>query len=86
MNEDWRSLRACKGMSVTLFFPKNRSEFVTARNICRSCPVSAECLNYAVSKQIAYGVWGGTGERERAKLIREYQNVHGITQTEDIVY
>lgn len=86
MNNEWRSLRACKGMSVTMFFPKNRSEFVKARNICRSCPVSEQCLEYAVSRQILYGVWGGTGERERAVLIREYQKSHGIIQADEIIY
>jgi len=34
--------------------------------VCASCPVRAECLNYAVSRPEKYGTWGGLNEEERA--------------------
>lgn len=80
-SDDWRMSRACKGMSVTMFFPKDRGQFVRAKKVCSHCPVAAECLQYAVCNQIAYGVWGGTSERERGVLIREHQKIHGVIPT-----
>ena len=37
-----------------------------ARNVCRSCEVSAECLEYAVANPYTtrVGVWASMGERE----------------------
>lgn len=30
-----------------------------ARTFCEGCPVSGECLDFAVENRIEYGVWGG---------------------------
>lgn len=32
---------------------------VIALNICRSCPVRQNCLNYAVDHKERHGIWGG---------------------------
>jgi WhiB family redox-sensing transcriptional regulator len=77
-NELWRLKRACKNMSVNTFFPQNRREFVAAKKICAQCPVSAQCLQYAVENMIAFGIWGGTSEKERNGLIREFAKINGI--------
>lgn len=68
----------CQPGDVDLFFgpedetPKERSfrEGVAAR-LCRDCPVSGECLEFAVRSGEVFGVWGGVGEQERRALIRE---------------
>lgn len=35
--------------------------------ICEGCPVQAQCLKYAMDNN-EYGVWGGTTERQRARI------------------
>lgn len=52
-----------------LFFPDNRTSEAEIlhqlKAICRSCIHEKECLEYALEKQIPYGVWGGKSAAER---------------------
>lgn len=41
-----------------------------ARRLCQSCPVQAECLDYALTAGEDEGIWGGCTEREREALRR----------------
>ena len=41
-----------------------------ARALCGGCPVRAECLAYALDVQEPHGIWGGTDELERRRLLR----------------
>ena len=43
----------------------------TAREICMSCPVIAQCLKVGFYED--YGIWGGTTPEQRRKLKREQQ-------------
>lgn len=38
---------------------------------CDNCLVKDDCLKYAVDTAQTYGVWGGTREEERRKMINE---------------
>jgi hypothetical protein len=38
-----------------------------ARAVCKSCVVSGECLEYALSWP-TYGIWGGLDQREREQI------------------
>lgn len=38
---------------------------MTAKAICRRCPVKPECLAYAMADPRIEGIWGGTTDRER---------------------
>jgi WhiB family transcriptional regulator, redox-sensing transcriptional regulator len=40
-----------------------------AKRVCRTCPVSLECLVYALNHHEP-GVWGGTTEAERNEMRR----------------
>jgi WhiB family redox-sensing transcriptional regulator len=69
---DWQSRAVCGDARAWLFFgpdgegPAERaSRESRAKAICASCPVRAECLDYALSHQVRYGVWGGRNEEER---------------------
>lgn len=42
-----------------------------AKQVCASCPVQAECLEYAIDANEIHGVWGGLGQRDRQRLRRE---------------
>ena len=40
-----------------------------AKEICRTCPVKAPCLDYAVKIKEPHGIWGGLNEAERKQLL-----------------
>ena len=66
---DWRNYAACRDVDPDLFFPLGTSgasllQIEDAKQICRTCPVSAPCLRWALDSGDA-GVWGGTTEDER---------------------
>ena len=63
---NWMSKANCKDMDTELFFPDNGqtiSKFV--REVCQSCDVRTECLNYALRHGLTDGMWGGYSPRER---------------------
>lgn len=77
----WRSLSACRDVDPEMFFPAPRSltmfvQLARAKAICGSCPVTEECLRYALSTGQNHGVWGGTSEEERRTMGRR-QRVGG---------
>lgn len=55
-------------MDPDLFYPERGEEVATAKAVCATCPVRAECLAAGLYEK--YGIWGGTSERERRKLRR----------------
>ncbi len=68
--DEWMPRAACKGLTH-LFFPtpaerpqaRERRE-ATAREVCGSCAVRAECREFARDEH-EYGFWGGESEDER---------------------
>jgi len=60
----------CREVDPETFFPSDGVGVLRARKICAQCPVSAQCLEYALANQIEHGVWGGCSERERRRLLR----------------
>ena len=69
--DDWREQAECKDDPIPdLWFvpPGDRHGIAAAKAICHRCPVAAECLAEAMADPSIVGVWGGTGENERAKL------------------
>ena len=52
-----------------LFFPDNRTQEAERlhqlKAICLSCIHEKECLEYALEKQIPYGIWGGSTPADR---------------------
>ena len=52
-----------------LFFPDNRRQEAERlhqlKAICASCIHEKECLEYALEKQIPYGIWGGSTPADR---------------------
>jgi WhiB family redox-sensing transcriptional regulator len=72
---DWRHRAVCRWEDPELFFPVGTSgpallQIAEAKAVCRSCPVVAECLTWALDSGQAAGVWGGMGEDERRALNR----------------
>lgn len=72
----WRDYAACAGHSATnydTFFGRdtgNNRYDREAKAICAGCPVTDECLAYAVANDLNHGVYGGLNAKERSKLRR----------------
>jgi len=72
----WELLAACRGSASVSFVPplwgeskgQRRTRESTAKRICADCPVSRECLDYALRVQEPFGIWGGLTEAERRQL------------------
>ena len=72
----WQRRAACRGPESSLFFPPSRAETRSERDaredrakaICSMCPVTAECLDYALQIREPLGIWGGLNEVERRNL------------------
>ncbi|MDT7715432.1 MAG: WhiB family transcriptional regulator, redox-sensing transcriptional regulator [Pseudonocardiales bacterium] len=74
---DWRHRAACRDEDPELFFPVGTSgpallQIAEAKIACRRCPVSTECLNWALASGQDAGVWGGMSEEERRVVKRRH--------------
>jgi WhiB family transcriptional regulator, redox-sensing transcriptional regulator len=61
----------CKEMDPAIFFPNDGLGVQVAQRICADCSVKSACLEYALSNRVDHGVWGGTSERERRRILRQ---------------
>ncbi|CAL9588676.1 Transcriptional regulator WhiB1 [Streptomyces sp. enrichment culture] len=72
---EWLRHAACADEDPELFFPVSTAgasprDTDAAKRICARCPVTAECLEFALGSGRTSGVWGGTCEEERVALLR----------------
>jgi WhiB family redox-sensing transcriptional regulator len=70
VDSDWLAQRKCKDMDPAIFFPNDGVGVQAAQRICAECPVKADCLEQALRDRMCHGVWGGTSERERRRMLR----------------
>lgn len=66
-DEAWRADAACLGMDTGAFYPDSDDVF-ELQEVCDSCPVRLDCLEFALAHGERFGVWGGLGERKRRML------------------
>ncbi|NNF70223.1 MAG: WhiB family transcriptional regulator [Acidimicrobiia bacterium] len=66
----WLVFGACRQGDADVFFPDSKSQEAEALRICATCPVRDECFAYAIEARETYGVWGGTTEKQRRRLLR----------------
>ena len=66
----WMGEGNCRDYPPATFFPSDGVGVERARAICKGCPVSETCLEYALTERIEHGVWGGTSERERRRILK----------------
>ncbi|MGH2705387.1 MAG: WhiB family transcriptional regulator [Actinomycetota bacterium] len=75
-DSDWRHDAACQDIpDPDIFFPIGSTgpaleQVEAAKRICRTCPVRAQCLTWALDTNQETGVWGGLSEEERRELVR----------------
>jgi WhiB family transcriptional regulator, redox-sensing transcriptional regulator len=69
---NWRSLAACLSADPDLFFPISSTgpaerQIARAKVICAGCPVRKQCLEFALTHEQTYGIWGGTTPQDRQR-------------------
>lgn len=73
-SDDWFDRAACRGF-YDLFHLNDDNEyedFGAALELCRSCPVQRECLDYSIHNMefVAGSIWGGFTPRPRQALAK----------------
>lgn len=72
----WLGSAACRSRDPELFFPVSPTgpaaerQVADAKTVCATCPVRAECLEFALRTRQVHGVWGGLSEQELRLLRR----------------
>lgn len=64
----WQEQALCAQTDPEAFFPEKGGSNREAKHICELCDVRPQCLEYALSHDERFGIWGGLSERERRKL------------------
>lgn len=70
VSEEWRDGALCATVDPQLFFPETTEEAKVAKQLCRTCDVVEQCLQYALAKDEQYGIWGAKSPNERRALLR----------------
>jgi WhiB family redox-sensing transcriptional regulator len=72
---DWYEHAECRGAPQDTFFPGQGEDTKPAIAICNVCPVAVECLAWALDHGEKYGIWGGTSERERRHMRKDWERI-----------
>jgi len=69
---DWRKGAACKGANPEVFFPPKGGfqQAKVAKNMCKTCPVAQDCLEYALEQDIWDGIYGGLAPKDRRVYVQ----------------
>ena len=75
-DDEWRDRALCRDTDPDLFFPVGTTglalvQIEHAKQVCGQCPVTAECLDFALSTNQDSGIWGGLSEEERRVIRRQ---------------
>jgi WhiB family transcriptional regulator, redox-sensing transcriptional regulator len=79
VDDSWQLKAACRGPHAAVFFPPPQFERKDeklererrAKEICMTCGVRSDCLEYAISIREPHGIWGGLNEAERKDLLAQ---------------
>lgn len=74
----WQTHAACRDSDPELFFPATddytapavQEQIAAARRVCQSCPVTTECLRWALDSGQDHGLWAETTPAERRQIRR----------------
>ena len=67
----WRPDAACNETDPEVFFSGDDDATERAMALCQRCPVRTSCLKLALDLGEMHGIWGGTTESERRRMIRQ---------------
>lgn len=65
---DWQLDALCAQMDPEIFFPDRGGSSREGKQVCSSCGVRDQCLDYAIKNDEKFGIWGGKSERELRQL------------------
>ncbi|MBA2281944.1 MAG: WhiB family transcriptional regulator [Acidimicrobiia bacterium] len=76
-DDAWQQKAACRGPQAAVFYPPTNFERKDekldrerrAKAICATCAVRQPCLDYALRIKESHGIWGGTNENERKRVL-----------------
>ena len=67
-DDEWRLDALCAETDPEAFFPEKGGSTREAKRVCTGCEVRAECLEFALTNDERFGIWGGLSERERRRI------------------
>lgn len=83
--QGWMESASCRTTpNPDIFFAdfsdaRGRLDIREAKQVCGSCPVRLECLEYAVTRRIPHGIFGSLDWEQRKILIRLRDDVAAAT-------
>jgi len=68
----WMDDALCRETGSDLFYTTHRGRHLgEAFRVCQLCDVRAECLDWAISHNEQFGVWGGKSPLQRQEIKRQ---------------
>jgi WhiB family redox-sensing transcriptional regulator len=67
----WMASAVCAQTDPETFYPDKGGTTRPAKTTCADCPVKAECLEYALTHDERFGIWGGLSPQQRRNLTRK---------------
>ena len=61
----WMAHAVCASVDPSIFHPDQGESPKAAKSICATCPVTAECLSWALSTNEVAGIFGGLTAGQR---------------------
>lgn len=82
--DDWRTRAKCRDVDPELFFPVGKkspavAQAEQARQVCRRCPVLADCEKWVTEYPQEFGVFAAMSPFERRRLVRPGSTPGGST-------
>jgi WhiB family transcriptional regulator, redox-sensing transcriptional regulator len=62
----WTKRAACRDGHLYYEFFRDGPPLRAVRELCESCPVSSQCLSYALANDV-HGIWAGTTWKDRQR-------------------
>ena len=67
----WAAFAVCRDRDPDVFFPVTPQGEREAIRMCQGCPVQTDCLEFAITARVRFGVWGGMTEKQRLRMVRK---------------
>lgn len=69
----WKDRGSCRSVDPEIFFALDKPTIARAKDVCASCPVTRECLQYGLAEPD--GIWGGRTFQERENLVSLFKRI-----------
>lgn len=90
MNKNWEKEALCRGKDNQIFFPDEAQTMTakkvkTAKAICKTCSVRAECLFTSIMNDERFGIWGGFSPRERSSIRKHFKKNFSFLEAQELI-